>query len=131
MGDRVRVLGSFAAAALLTTGLVSCSSPVNTDDPSAVAAGMLNALAQSDCKQVLELYPTATADEDFPAEGCNNEMAGKRAIGVYTCAPEQGAEQSATHANIRCTSAQDAETVWGAGVAKATEGWQVTAVSAL
>ena len=87
MGDRVRVLGSFAAAALLTTGLVSCASPVNTDDPSAVAAGMLNALAKSDCKQVLELYPTATADEDFPAEGCSNELGGSRAIGTTACSP--------------------------------------------
>jgi hypothetical protein len=126
---RRRVIGVAAGSALLVAALGGCGSSVNTDDPSAVAAGTLNALAESDCKTVIKLYPNATTDESYPADGCTNELAGHRALGTYSCSPVEGLEQSATVANIDCKSDRDPATTWDVLTELTSDGWVVTSVA--
>ena len=130
-GSRRALAGLVVAAVLFASsaGLAGCGSGLDTTDPSSISAGMLNALAESDCKQVLKLYPSASVNEEFPSDGCSNEMGGTRAIGTYRCSATDGLENTATVANVRCVSDRDPDVLWDLVLENATDGWIVTGVA--
>lgn len=124
MNAHRRVLGGLAALTLLVGGLAACGSSAQSDDPSSVAVAVMKAVADSDCKKVHELYPTASEQSEYPAEGCTNEIDGSRAVGDYNCVAE--GEQTGTQAKYKCTSSADTSTFFGVNLEKATDGWVVT-----
>lgn len=125
MRGRGRLMVATAGLLLATAGLAGCSG-TDTDDPVAVAAAMLNAVADSNCKAVQDLYPTA-GEDGYPAEDCTNEMAGDRAIGTYRCEKISDLKQTATVSNVSCRSEQEPDKEWDLVLERDSEGWVVTA----
>lgn len=112
--------------------LVSASAcgGADTDDPASVASSVMNAVAESDCKAVAELFPTAAEDADYPAAGCTNELDQSRAVGEYACTVDPAAKTSPTHTAYNCVSSDDPSLVWGVSLDRATDAWVVTSILA-